>query len=90
MTGDCEDFAIFFCFLLDTKLKIYSELVRIKNNKICHIIVYIPDNNFYIDVTNDGIMDPSDLEDYNIKWYCPYSEAMWMTINYHDSVGKYR
>jgi len=86
--GDCEDVSIMFAYLLD-KINIYSELVSSKNGKRLHVSIYIPEIKRYYDIVKNyeaGYM----LNDWEPICYIPYSEAMWMTINYHDSVGIYK
>jgi hypothetical protein len=85
--GDCEDFSILLAYILYENLQINDvKLVRIQTEtKGYHLIVQIGE--IYIEAqTGKRIYYiPPDI----IKWIATYPEVIWMTINYHDSVGKY-
>lgn len=93
-TGDCEDYALFYSFLLDTKLHINSEIIiyhdSYNNNKL-HVITYIPSEDRYMDATCNLMHSRQNNEilESRTKYRVPYYEAIWMTINYHEIVGKY-
>lgn len=90
-TGDCEDYCIFFMYLLKTKLNINSELVLVHPKKnVYHAVVKY--NNQYSDPT---MYNPEKgftniyVPESHIIWEASYQETMWMTYNYHDNIGKY-
>lgn len=83
--GDCEDLCILIMYLVYEKLNIKLELVALTNPN--HVIMYNPNSNTFFDHKGNNYLKPEEL---NIKWYCPYSEVIWMTYNYHDNVGQYR
>jgi hypothetical protein len=79
MQGDCEDFAIFLGYILNYKMG-YSniEIIIIKY----HALLYC---NQYIETLTGKIIQENSL---NIINRIPYSEILWMTINYHNYIGK--
>jgi hypothetical protein len=87
-TGDCEDYIIFFMYLLETKLDIKTSLIALENisTKEAHVITKY--NNKYVDVPN-MFTSETILDGWHIIWEIPYSEVMWMTYFYHNNVGKY-
>jgi len=90
--GDCEDWSLFAMYLLN-RMNIQSQFILTKSryNKISHAITYVPDIEKYIDFITGGKLNKKLAEShYIITNSIPYSEALWMTINYHDNVGKYR
>lgn len=93
-TGDCEDYALFYSFLLDTKLHIDSEIIVYidPHTDKLHSINYILSEDRYVDSSNAyGIYNRqfnSTLESFILQ-RIPYYEALWMTVNYHKPVGKY-
>jgi hypothetical protein len=91
MQGDCECISIFFSFLLYNKLHINSviEIVKYTDDSIGnHVITYIPSLDIYIDATynhNYGNIYNSDGR--KIFKNIPYTQALWMTVNYHEEIN---
>jgi len=85
-TGDCEDFSLLLCYLLENELDIRTKLIIIGKDTERHILVKY--NLFYIEAIHGYIQ-----KTLNEGWYeissIPYSEAIWMTYYYHNNVGKY-
>jgi hypothetical protein len=82
--GDCEDFCIFFGYLLYKNLNIDSELIQIRTNikNEFHIILYIPQIDKYIEpIWGTFFSHPEEL---NITKRIPFHQALWMALNYHD------
>jgi hypothetical protein len=94
-TGDCEDRILFFQYLLKKQLNIKVNFIVIKySNGLYHVITKI--ENIYYDFpsssdNNSIIMKYTELPKY-AKFInsATYSEALWMTINYHEGIGKYK
>lgn len=83
--GDCEDIAILFLYFCKNFLNIDDcFLVRIENYKGLHIVPQINED-YYEPIGGYRIL----LNDNRIIWRCNYEEAIWMSYNYHDSVGQY-
>jgi hypothetical protein len=54
-------------------------------------MVYV--NNLYYEIpAEEGWIIPMPKLNNEIKihYYIPYSEIMWMTVNYHHNVGKHK
>jgi hypothetical protein len=85
-TGDCEDFCLLFSYIIKKQFNYNPELILVSNNNIFHVIVFIPETQQYIDVILKYILDTTP----KIIKKIPYEKALWMTINYHELVGKYR
>jgi hypothetical protein len=85
-TGDCEDFCILFSYILKKQFNYTTEINIISKNNDFHAIVYISETQQYIDVILKYIIDSIP----NVIEHIPYSEAIWMTMNYHKLVGKYK
>lgn len=86
--GDCEDFCIFAMYLLKDIYNIDTELVLLRKESMVHAMIYSPETGYYYDVSSFQCISEFSENTY-IIWYCPYPEVIWMTYNYHDSVGKY-
>lgn len=87
MQGDCEDFALFFGFLAN-KLNLNTNIYNIKRKNM-HAIAKV--ENWYYEFSAYYFNKYAQL--YNVDKVIniiPYSEALWMAVNYHDNVGKYR
>jgi hypothetical protein len=82
MMGDCEDKAIFLCYLAN-KLNLDSSVVTTKNHAVTKV------ENWYYGFSDYSYNKYISLND-KIIYTIPFSEIIWMTVNYHDSVGKYR
>ncbi len=87
-SGDCEDFAILFQYLVETKLNIktYTILVYRLDTQTIHSIVEI--NGFYYEVTSN-FKYYNFPKNTNIIYKIPYSETIWMTYHYGENVGRY-
>ena len=86
-TGDCEDKAILLMYLLN-KMGIDSWLLIVEHiiTQDNHALVF--SNNKFLESTNGSISEklhPSFI----IKSYISYYETIWMTVFYHNNVGKY-
>lgn len=82
MRGDCEDYALFFSYILYSKLNIDSELIIIDNGIDNHVLTYIPSINKYLDPTCRS--DYGETLKKKILYRIPYTKAIWMAINYHE------
>jgi hypothetical protein len=81
MQGDCEDYAIFLGYILNYKMEYRNtELIIVKD----HALFYCDQ---YIETLTGKTIPENSL---NIIDRISYSEALWMTINYHDNVRKYK
>jgi len=84
-TGDCEDYAIFFMYLLHEKLGIDSHFVLLaekKNFMLGHALCFA-NNKYYDPSTNySGSLD-SLLERFSVKEIIPYDDVMNFLIYYH-------
>lgn len=93
MQGDCEDISLFFQYLLKSKLNIDSEtaIVNYNNKNTNHVVVFY-DNKFYDIQVNLGITYILDelLPRTKLLFLIPYSESLWMAVNYHDTIGEYK
>jgi hypothetical protein len=91
MMGDCEDFVIFTQFLIESQLHISTFLafVEFPDSKDYHAFLFT--NEYYYEVQATGYIIPLPhlRNDIKIIYIIPYSEVMWMTVNYHNNVGKY-
>jgi hypothetical protein len=87
-TGDCEDYCIFFQYLLYEKINLNSELVLIKNQEgDRHTLVEV--EGFYHEIINN--FKSAHLQSgWETIWKASYFKVVWMTYYYHDNVGKYR
>jgi hypothetical protein len=86
-TGDCEDLALLFCYLLETKLDIRTNLIIIAKNTEVHILANY--NDYYTHPIS-GYTSKDLSSGWNITFVIPYPEAIWMTYYYHNNVGKYQ
>jgi hypothetical protein len=86
--GDCEDFSMLLLYIAWTMLDIddcYLVKVNFDDEDTKHTIVringfyYAPQTGYKIWVIDEKL----------IEWEVHYTEAIWMTVNYHDSIGKY-
>jgi hypothetical protein len=84
MLGDCEDHALFFSYLLYTKLDIDSEIIIVKGYLENHVITYIPSIDKYID--SDSNCDFGNSIKKEILQRIPYTQAIWMALNYHINI----
>jgi hypothetical protein len=92
MKGDCEDISLFLAYLLTAKLGyINVKLIELENYYPGqrHIILYF-DNQYLEPQTGNSYSKDSKYLKSTIIHEISYSEALWMTINYHSLVGKYR
>lgn len=85
-TGDCEDYSLLLCYLLETKLNIRTNLILLGRGNERHIIVQC--ENEYIDAVQ-GVTFKEIPNDWYIIYTILYEEAIWMTYYYHNNVGKY-
>lgn len=86
--GDCDCFSIFLLYIAWTILDIDDcYLVDLYTNKegSYHCIVQI--NGIYYEPQNG--LKIYYIPEEKIRWKAHYTEAIWMTVNYHDNVGKY-
>jgi len=93
MMVDCEDKVIMIQYLIKKNLGIQSYLVTIKRpaSKDYHAMLYVNNLYYEIPIKSNFIIPLEKLRnDFKIYDYIPYSEVLWMTVNYHDAVGKYR
>jgi hypothetical protein len=89
-SGDCEDFVILFQYLLESKLNIETSMiiVQVENHEYRHTVAYT--DNIYYDLVDKGWPIHTKLPNrVKVIHTVPYSEIMWMTLNYHDAIGKY-
>jgi hypothetical protein len=84
MLGDCEDHALFFSYLLYTKLDVNSEIIIVKGYLENHVITYIPSIDKYID--SDSNCDFGNSIKKEILQRIPYMQAIWMALNYHINI----
>jgi len=89
MQGDCEDFALFAGYILYFRMGYKNvNLVRTKEDLGNHIIIHCDGKYIEQNITAYPIIhDPKKI---NIISEIPYTQALWMAVNYHDSVGEYR
>jgi hypothetical protein len=80
--GDCEDYVIFLGYVLHFIMG-YEDVNLIVTDD--HVILYC--DNKYLSGQCRMSYKPEDIE---IVYEIHYSEALWMTVNYHDNIGKYR
>ena len=80
--GDCEDYVIFLGYLLYLKMGYKDVNLIVTNN---HVILYC--DNKYLSGQHCVNYRPEEIK---IAYKIPYSEALWMAVNYHDNVRKYR
>lgn len=81
-TGDCEDLALLFCYILST-FNIDSFITEINIDNTNHIIAYVPETDLYYDpVRNQKCF----YNDKDIIYKISYEQALWTTINYHDNI----
>jgi uncharacterized protein (DUF2164 family) len=91
MIGDCEDFSILLQFIIEKQFNVKTVLYIIKySDGSQHAVAYF--NNKFYDFTIDGnYMIYNHLtNDIEIMHVISYSEVIWMTVNYHDNVGRYK
>lgn len=84
--GDCEDIALLFLYICRELLYIKDcSLIRVISRGSFHIIPKV--NELYYEPLGgyETIIKP----ERKIFWNCTYVVAIWMTLNYHDSVGMY-
>lgn len=89
-TGDCEDLAMLFAYIIWTKLNIKNVyIIRLKIKTEYHIIVEV--NSIWWEPIIGYEWKPYRKvgEGYKVIWRAPYVEAIWMTVNYHKRVGQY-
>jgi hypothetical protein len=89
-TGDCEDYAILFAYIVKNKLNTNIEIEYVD---IIYSIVKETDSGHCFNDINYRYIDPQggylDLDDYKIEFHIPYEETLWMAIHHHHRVGKY-
>jgi hypothetical protein len=87
MQGDCEDYSIFLGYILYFKMGYKDvKILRLSTTKsdTFHIIIYC--DNWYIEPQSNIFK----LSQSGIEYIILYTEVLWMTINYHDSIGEYQ
>ncbi len=85
-SGDCEDSVLLYCYLLETKLNIRTNIIMIKKSGEVHVLANY--DKYYIDTVN-GYFSDYIFDGWEIIYTIPYYKAIWMTYNYNDNVGEY-
>jgi len=85
-TGDCEDHAILYMFILKRQFNLDSYLVIVKQLMGIHAIVYIPSIDKYYDPMNDSIYQNNEIAKKQTLEQYIYSQALWLAVNYHTSI----
>ena len=91
MLGDCEDFTIFFMYLLDAKLQTETNFVaaNIKETNYNTALTYLPKFNIYIKPQSNTILSLEQFtEHYSIIEIYSYPETIWMTVHYHKGIER--
>jgi len=89
-SGDCEDFSLLFQYIIKKQFNYDSDLIIVDQGKEYHAIVYIHNIDKFVDPISHCIILFNNTFSKKIEYSIPYSEALWMTKNYHQTIGKYR
>ena len=85
-TGDCEDHAILYMFILKKQFNLDSDLVIVKQLMGIHAIVYIPSIDKYYDPMTDSIYQNNEIAKKQTLEQYTYSQTLWLAVNYHTSI----
>lgn len=89
-SGDCEDYALLYAYLLITQLKLKVFVMCSSKGDRLHLQTgFIEDEKLrYFDPGGNIHGSPWPV-DFKTDWIISYEQAMYMTIYYHQPVGTY-